>query len=97
MFECDIVKFVRKQEKKEREVLDKKNRATIETYTNIETFDDFYARVKNSLNDNYLSKGWEIINTTYTLPLQGERFYDAGWSVNDFDSAEFLFVLQREK
>ncbi len=101
MFEYKIFQATRKQEKKTKEVMNKKGKIETETYTEIEPLTDFYARIERTLND-FAGNGWQVINSNYSLPIQGNRDCIIGtiWvghSTTDFDSAEFVFILQRPR
>ena len=100
MFEHKIVRITRFQEKRTREVLDKKNKPKTENYTHVESFEAFHERVENILN-NLTSDRWNIIHISNNLPITGDYGWNAcggwGFSETDFAQAEFVFVLQREK
>ena len=103
MFEYKIVQIARLKEEKTKEVISKKGKVETQTYTEVEPLEDFYARSEKTLND-FAKEGWQAINVNYSLPVRGvkEFIYSVntnyiGYSVTDFNSAEFVFVLQRSK
>ena len=96
MFEYKVVQITRLKEKKTREKLSKKGKIETETYIEIEPFADFFARTEKTLNE-LASEDWQAINANYSLPIRGVNDYPLGYSVTDFDSAEFVVIMQRNK
>ena len=100
MYEYKIVRIARLKQEKTREIASKKNKVDTQVYTEIETLSDFYARAEKSLND-FARDSWQIINVNYLLPVQSsvQRVFTdyVGSSATDFDSAEFVVVMQRPK
>lgn len=100
MYEYEIVRIARHKEQKTKEVEVKRGKFETQKYTEVETFDEFDARIKKTLND-FGSEGWQVISANYSLPIQGHASWGnssgAGWSTTDFNSAEFVVVMQRSK
>jgi len=96
MFEYKILQVERAEIPKD--VVDKKGRI-LRTIA-LETIKEFCVRVEKVLNF-WAQDGWQVINTNYSLPIQseGQQFFTGLISITatDFNKAEFVFVLQREK
>ena len=95
MCEYKIVRINRRIETKIREIIPKKGKPTKEEYVEAESFEVFYSRAEHLLND-FSKEGWQIVNANYSLPVKGTSDYMSfGFSTTDFNSAEFVFILQR--
>lgn len=100
MYEYKIIQITRYKERKSREIINAKGKIDTQIYIETEPFAGFYARAEKLIND-LAGEGWQVINVNYSLPVQGnkeligmELYY---FSATDYNSAEFVFVMQRCK
>lgn len=100
MYEYKIVNIERHKEQKTREVEIKRGKTETQVYMEVEIFEEFLARAEKILND-FARDGWQVININYSLPIQGNKELVGielhCYSTTDFNSAEFVAVLQRNK
>ena len=101
MYEYKIVQIKRSKEEKTKEVEVRRGKTETQKYIEIEPFADFYARAEKNLND-WATDGWQVITMNYSLPIKTESGTFASssgetYTSTDFNSAEFVAVLQRSK
>ena len=88
IYECKVIRLVRLLESKN---IENKKGKIIQIHER-EEYDAFISRVETTINQ-YSSEGWCIITSNYNVPISEGG--SGGYS--NYNSAEFVFVLQRQK
>ncbi|MCL2234244.1 MAG: hypothetical protein FWC11_00885 [Firmicutes bacterium] len=101
MFEYEVLRFTRERKQFEKEVELKRGKTTTETYVQVELIEDFFERIKQTLN-YFGNEGWQVVSTNYAMPIQGNVELSVGngfasYSETDWNEVEFVATLQRNK
>jgi len=91
---CKIIRLKRESKEITSASIGRKGRETIDVKSVLETLEEFYQRVENTIND-FLNIGYTIVSSNHYVPIMHHKFSTQLPTFSNPDEMEFIVVLQK--